>query len=213
MSRFSSPLAGAALLLLSATALAGRPMLVDDAGVNDPGAAHVEAWWERAPGNARQWTVAPAWSPVAGLELGAALVRNPGQDQSLARLQLKWQIGAAQGAACQQALTLGTRRQRHLPGTTPWLTGILSCAAGPGTLHLNLGASRNLDRWGGNLGVAWEQDLGWATGHAEWLAARGTRPIVNLGLRRDVEPQLQLDGSIGRSGRQTLLSLGLKRQF
>ena len=38
----------------------------------------------------------------------------------------------------------------HLLGITSWLTGILSCAAGPGTLHLNLGASRNLDRWGGN---------------------------------------------------------------
>lgn len=57
------------LLVLSAAALplvarAGRPIMVDDAGVNDAGAGHLEIWFERGPGGHRAWTAAPAYAPM-----------------------------------------------------------------------------------------------------------------------------------------------------
>lgn len=59
------------LLVLSAAALplvahAGRPMMVDDAGVNHAGAGHLETWFERGPGGHRAWTAAPAYAPHRG---------------------------------------------------------------------------------------------------------------------------------------------------
>ena len=136
------------------------------------------------------------------------------QQQTLARLQAKWSLRPPSEQRCGQAALLGLDQPRPEGGTTPWLNGVVSCPFGAGTLHLNLGASRPRgERVAPAVGAAWERELGFATGHVEWLAARGSRPIVNLGLRRAVTPGLQLDGSVGRSGGRTLFSAGLKQQF
>ncbi|MFT4194754.1 hypothetical protein [Ottowia sp.] len=199
--------------LFGLPAQAGRPMLVEDAGVEEPGAGHVEAWFERAPGQARNWTVAPAYAPVPGLELGAALARDTHGRQTVRQLQLKWQPGVSAEGRCQHALVAGFARPLR-GGNAPWLNGAVSCRIGPGVLHLNLGAAKPAGgQPGATAGVAWEQDLGFATGHAEWLVARRARPVFNLGLRREIVRGLQIDGSLGRCEGRALFSAGLTLSF
>jgi hypothetical protein len=72
---------GSCLLILTwGHAHAGRPLSVEDANVNETGQGHVETWWAHSSAGSRAWTVAPAWSPVDGMELTAAFSReNPGQ--------------------------------------------------------------------------------------------------------------------------------------
>lgn len=208
-------LGSAALLLAAASAWAGRPQLVDDAGTNDAGHGHVESWFERAPDGGRVWTVAPAYAPIARLELTATLARDVHAHHNQSRWQAKWQFTAPVENRCHHAAVLGAAHEQHRAGWAPWLTGIMSCPlAGAGLLHLNLGAMRPPGGPGAPFaGVAWERQLGMVTGHLEWLVARGAKPVFNLGLRREIGAGLQLDGSIGRSGGQTLWSLGLKQQF
>lgn len=203
-----------ALALLPALSQAGRPLMVDDTGVNAAGAGHLETWFERGPGGQRAWTAAPAYAPVEGLELGAAVSRNLGERRNSLRLQGKWQFSRPADDRCQHAGVLGLAREWPSADRTPWVNLIMSCPARPGTVHLNLGASKPThQRAAAFLGVAWEQELGWATGHLEWIATQRAKPVFNLGLRREVARGLQLDGSLGRSAGQTLFSLGLKQQF
>ena len=68
-------LSAAFLLLLgtcSSAVWSGRPLTVDDANVNEPGHAQLEAWVARA-GGSTVYNVAPAYAPVDGLEIGALL--------------------------------------------------------------------------------------------------------------------------------------------
>ena len=67
-------LTGAFSAILSANTWAGRPLDVDDAGVNAKGHGHVELWQTRAADGTRNWTIAPAFAPIEGFEV--AYVRN-----------------------------------------------------------------------------------------------------------------------------------------
>lgn len=157
------------LAVLAATpALAGRPLTVDDASVNDAGAGHVEAWYARQPGRLHTWTVAPAYAPVNGLELGAAFTRDRTTPQSSAAVQAKWRITPVQDDGC------------------------------------NAGAV---------LGVAHEREFGAITAHVEAFGQRLAKPTFQIGARKDIAKGLQLDGTLGRSNRETLVSVGLKVGF
>jgi hypothetical protein len=204
----------AALLLHTASAHAGRPLAVDDANVNEAGAGHLEAWYARQAGDARLWTVAPAYAPWQGIELGAAWARERGSGLSTSSLQSKIQLSAPSEGRWHHAMVLGLAHTRDQRGSTRYATLIASREFAPGSLHINLGASRAP---GGPtlpaLGLAWEQVFGPVTGHLEWLGQRQSKPLFGLGLRRELVKDLQLDGSLGRSGGSTLYSLGLKLQF
>lgn len=204
----------AALLLNPAPGQAGRPLTVDEAHVNEVGAGHLEAWYSRQPGDARLWTVAPAYAPWQGIELGAAWARERGSALSSTSLQSKIQLGTPQEGRWHHAAVLGLAQARFQNGATRYATLIASREFAAGALHINLGASRTP---GGPtlpaLGLAWEQALGAATGHLEWLGQRRSKPQFGLGLRREVFKGLQFDGSLGRSDGSTLYSLGLKLQF
>jgi hypothetical protein len=215
-SYFSGRLAGLALVSLLALPLAhaGRPMLVEDAGVDDTGTGHVEAWYERTPDLGRTWTVSPAYGVIEGMEVSAALARDVHNHQTLTRAQLKWQLNRAPEGECQWTTALGLGHAQHESGASTWLNGVGSCPIGPGTLHMNLGVAKSPHESGAPFtGAAWEQDLGWVTGHVEWVAARRTKPIFNLGLKREVIKNLQIDGSIGRTGGHTIFSVGTRWQF
>lgn len=194
--------------------LAGRPLNVDDASVNEPGAGQIETWYAKQPGGARVVTVAPAWSPLDGLEIGAALARDTAQAITSSSVQAKFRITPSREGGCNLGAVLGAAHEAGQRGAAPWVTGLLTCNIRPGALHLNLGASRAP---GGptlpGLGLAWEQDLGGATGHVEWQAQRQTRPTLGLGLRKEVFRNFQIDGSFGRQGGGTLFSLGVTLQF
>jgi len=117
-------------------------MLVEDAGVDDTGTGHVEAWYERTPDLGRTWTVSPAYGVIEGMEVSAALARDVHNHQTLTRAQLKWQLNRAPEGECQWTTALGLGHAQHESGASTWLNGVGSCPIGPGTLHMNLGLAK-----------------------------------------------------------------------
>ena len=201
-------------LMLDAPAFAGRPLTVDDASVDEAGAGHVEAWYARQPGRAHTWTVAPAYAPVDGLELGAAISRDRTADATTGAVQAKWRITPSQESGCNAGAVLGVAHTRGAGGNTPYLNGLATCNSSWGASHFNLGAVRapggsTLGTWG----IAHEREFGQVTAHVEAFGQRLSKPTVQVGARMEVVKGLQIDGTVGRSNRETLVSLGLKQSF
>lgn len=204
-----------ALLAASGTAQAGRPLTVDDANVNDTGKGHVEAWYARQAGKAKTWTVSPAYAPVDGLEIGAALSRDTTARETSTALQLKWRITPSQDNGCNFGAVGGVAHTRG-SGNAPYVNALATCNGAFGAVHLNLGAVRPSGGPStGTWGVAYERALGAVTAHAEWFGQRHGRPTFQVGLRTEIAPDWQLDGTVGRDrgARETVFSLGLKRSF
>ena len=93
------------LLLVAATAaalpaLAGRPLTVDDANVNDPGAGHVEIWSARLGDKSRGWTVAPAYGLMDGVEVGAAFTRDATNKTRQTAVQAKFRFTPSSKDGC-----------------------------------------------------------------------------------------------------------------
>lgn len=205
-------LAGGLLACLSAQA--GRPLTVDDANTDDAGTGHVEGWYARQPGRAHTWTVAPAYAPVDGLELGASVTRDRTTATTSRALQAKWRITPSREAGCNTATVLGATQTHGQGGTTPYLNGLLSCNSTWGATHVNLGGQRpsggpGVAAWG----LAHERTFGAATLHVEAFGQRLAKPTFQVGARTLLTKQLQLDATVGRSNRETLLSVGLKQPF
>lgn len=207
-------LTAATALCLALPAHAGRPLSVDDAGVNAAGNGHIEAWWEGARGQRGTAYVAPAYAPVEGLELGALLARDIGERSTLQGLQAKWQWSSSQTEGCNAASSAGVVRRHGSSGNTLALNAIGSCAADWGNVHANLGAQRAPDQsWRPTWGLALEKAWGAVTAHAEAFGERHSAPTFQIGARWEWAPQWQIDGTLGRQSGRTLLSLGLKRGF
>lgn len=189
-------------------------MAVDDADVDDAGSGHVEAWYARQPGRAHTWTIAPAYAPIEGLEIGAAITRDRTAASTSQSLQAKWRISPSREEGCNSAAVFGVLQVRGQSGTTPYVNGLLSCHSAWGATHLNLGGQRQSGGPGvATWGLAHERELGRATLHVEAFGQRLAKPVFQIGARTDVLPRLQLDASLGRSNRETLLSLGLRQSF
>lgn len=194
-------------------AQAGRPLVVDDANVNEPGSGQFETWLAWGS-DSRLFHVAPAYAPAAGLELGALLARDGMASQTLVALQAKWRITPSQADGCNLGLVAGAARASADGGAVS-LNGLATCNAGRlGSFHVNMGANQPrhapaVPTWG----LAYEREIGRVTPHIEWFGARHARPTLQAGLRGQVAPQVQLDGSIGRSGDQTTFTAGLKYTF
>lgn len=194
------------LALITATpALAGRPLTVDDASVNDAGNGHVETWYARQGGRLHTWTVAPAYAPIDGLELGASFTRDRTTPQSSEAVQAKWRITPVQEAGCNAGAVLGVGHARGA-GRTPYVNGLFTCNSRWGATHFNLGANRTsgnptLGTWG----LAHEHMFGAVTAHVEAFGQRLSKPAFQVGARVDV--------ARGRSDRDTLVSVGLKLSF
>jgi hypothetical protein len=201
-------------LLTSTACLAGRPLTVDDANVNDTGAGHVETWVARQSGGNRTWTVAPAYAVADGIELGAAWTRDTTQGISTTAVQAKFRLTPAQRDACNLGAVVGAARSDDGSGTTPYVNALANCNSDAGALHLNLGANRpsgskTLRTWG----LAVEREVGSLTAHAEYFGQEKSAPTLQFGLRTELVKDVQIDGTVGRSSGDTLLSVGLKFQF
>lgn len=205
-----------ALLMLlgsSSAAMAGRPLTVDDAGVNDAGHGHVEAWVARAD-HATTTTVSPAYAFRDGMEIAAALSRTPSASETASAVQLKWRITPSQDKGCNVGVAAGVS---HVTGggTTPHVNGLFTCNHPDwGALHLNAGGFKPRDAstlatWG----VAVERPWSGVTLNLEAFGAQHEKPTVAFGLRSQVTEALQLDGSVGRKDGRSLASVGLKVQF
>ena len=200
--------------MLATPAYAGRPLTVDDASVDEAGAGHVEAWYARQPGRAHTWTVAPAYSPIDGLELGAAIARDRTADATTGAVQAKWRITPSQESGCNAGAVLGIAHMRGAGGNMRHLNGLFTCNSSWGASHFNLGAVRipgapTLGTWG----IAHEHGFGQVTAHVEAFGQRLSKPAFQVGARTEVAKGLQIDGTVGRSNRETLVSLGLKQSF
>jgi hypothetical protein len=182
--------------------------------VSDVGHGHVELWVAKAAG-AKVFNAAPAYAPIEGLELAALLARDTEASASLRGLQTKWLITPSQQNGCNAGAVIGWLNVAGTPNTAS-LNGLFTCnRAQHGSIHLNLGLSKARSAAGNvNWGVAYEKpfDNG-LTPNIEWFGGQRAKPTVQAGLRGNIAPNLQLDGSIGRRDRVTLYTLGTKLQF
>lgn len=199
--------------LLCSSAIAGRPLAVDDAGVDPTGTGQIEAWLAQAPG-ARVYSIAPTYAPLDGLELGALLARDQRASVTLSALQAKWLITPSRETGCNVGAVAGLGRATGSPNST-YLNGLFTCNHPDlGSTHLNLGVTK-LRHAGSRLdwGVAYEKPVGSVTPSIEWFGSERAKPTVQVGLRGDIAKGVQLDGSIGRSAGAMLYTLGTKLLF
>ena len=209
-----------ALILLCMTqhaAWAGRPLIVDDAGVNETGAGQIETWIANdGNGNGSSvYYLAPTYSPRDGIEIGALLSRNAAENTNLKGLQLKWRITPDHNDGCNLATSVGIQSNTAESGHTDYANGIVSCAgAAVGKLHFNMGAQRRpISSTKATWGIALEREMGAVTGHVEGFGEGGTQPTWQVGARTDIAKNLQLDSTVGRSPGGPVYSVGLKIQF
>jgi hypothetical protein len=204
----------ATLLCWAGPSLAGRPLSVDDANVNEVGAGHVEAWYARQSGDTNVWTVAPAYGIAKGVEIGAAVARDATNDASTNTLQAKFQLTSSLKDGCNLGASVGASQTNNGLGNTVFVNGLVTCNTGYGSVHVNLGSNRppqgpSLGTWG----VALERELGPFTAHGEVFGQEKDSPTVQVGLRTEVVKNITLDGTAGRANGESVLSLGLKFQF
>ncbi|WCM92101.1 hypothetical protein M5C99_17300 [Acidovorax sp. NCPPB 2350] len=209
----------AALAAVAASTLpvhAGRPLSVDDAGVNAPGEGHVELWWEGVHHQRGAVYAAPAYAPRAlpGLEVGALLARDLHGHTTLSGMLAKWQWTPAPEHGCHAASSAGLTHAYRETGSTLALTMLGTCIAPWGALHANLGAQHTPGRqWLPAWGAALESTWGAVTAHIEAFGQRGSPPTFQTGALWEWTPGWQLDGIVGRRKGETLLSLGVKHSF
>jgi hypothetical protein len=193
---------------------AGRPLTVDDANVNDVGEGHVEGWWTRGPSGTRSWTVAPAYSPIQNVELGAGMARDPKTGLETVNVQAKFRITPSQENGCNAGAVVGSARTTG-EVSKGYVNALFSCNhARLGSLHTNLGmfgvsSSQRIGTWG----LAWERAYGDITAHMEVYGQQHDKPTWATGLRTNILPKLQLDGSVGRQAGHNLLTIGTKWMF
>lgn len=208
----------ATLGLQASLAMAGRPLVIDDANTNDKGKGHVEAWVTRADG-ATLFSLAPAYAVAEGLEIGGLLARESGSGGlRVSAAQVKWRITPSNEKGCNFAAVLGATRASAggASSNASYLNGLATCNRGSaGSYHANLGVTK-ANGGGGSAttwGIAYERGFGNVTPHIEWFGAEGSKPTLQVGLRGQLTDTLQLDGSLGHTDGVTIYTLGVKFTF
>jgi hypothetical protein len=202
-----------ALLACITAAHAGRPLLVDDANVNEKGTGHVEAWFEKSSFD-KSLTIAPTYAIIKDLELSLAYNRDLPYTATITAVGAKYQLTKPQKDGCHAAASVGFARTTGNNGMGFNL--IATCNYGGPDIHLNLGAAREsgLGRNTRTLGLAAEQVYGSYIAHAEALAQQHVKPIFQIGARREkFYKNWQLDGTLGVQGGHALFSVGTKYPF
>ena len=205
---------GFACTLLSTAVWAGRPLSVDDADVNEVGHGHVEIWFERTLGPSRSLIVAPAYSPVEGVEIAAAVARDTTAPNTSMAIQAKWRITPVQVEACNFGASASLAKTRGESGNSTAVTGLMTCNVPIGAVNVNVGALRaagesTVATWGLSL----SHEFGGVTGHVEAFGQQQGKSTFQVGARYDIAKNIQLDGTVGRSDGQTLYSAGMKFGF
>ena len=218
--KFASSVIRPAVFVLSwlaaGTSLAGRPLAVDDANVNDVGAGHVEAYYQRLPGNVNAWTVSPAYGLVEGVEIAAAFNRDTSAEVNTTSIQVKLRLTESKKTGCNLATSLGFAQTNGAgAGSSSFVNGLMTCNMDEsGAVHLNLGlVNPPSGPATGVWGLAYEREFGAFTGHVEVFGAENALPTVQVGLRTMLTKRLQLDGSLGRTNDEAVYSMGFKFLF
>ncbi|MEQ1596672.1 MAG: hypothetical protein ABL985_16395 [Casimicrobium sp.] len=203
-----------AAVLFGTHAWAGRPLTVDDAGMNDKGNGHVELWYAADNRGFRQFNIAPAYAAFETIELGAIVSRESSGASTAYAVQAKLIITPSKKDGCNLGASAGIGWERHVSGNSPFANALATCNFEAGSVHVNAGVVRPAgDSTRGTWGVAFEREVGAATAHIEAFGERGSKATTQVGLRGDIAPKVQLDGTVGRRGSDTLYSLGLKLSF
>ena len=209
---FTNPLCVLLICIFPAVALAGRPLLIDDAATNAAGHGHIESWHDTED---RTFNVAPAFAPIDGLELGAAIAKSNSSGETSYSLQVKKLFTSPQDNGCNTGGTLGRTSVQSDNAYTLYGWGILSCQSPQwGTVHLNVGLIKERDFTSKQLaGVAFEYPLANFTPHAEWTRLEGEKNITAIGARTELLKDIQLDGSYRVQDKTNYWTLGVKWQF
>ena len=200
-------------LTLGAPAQAGRPLTVDDANVAEAGTGHVEAWYARRPDRADTWTVAPAYVPVDGLELGARILSDRTADETTGSVQAKWRITPSLESGCNAGAVLGVARRSGAGGNTPFVNGLFTCNGAWGATHFNLGAAREpgeptLGIWGVAMNASSARSPPMSRPSASASPNPSSTSARELRWPKDCRSTAPWDAAT-----TTLFSLGLKQLF
>jgi len=209
---FTNPLSVLLICIFPAIAVAGRPLLIDDAATNAAGHGHIESWYDTEE---RTFNVAPAFAPIDGLELGAVIAKSNSSGETSYSLQVKKLFTSPQENGCNTGGTLGRTSVQNDNGYTLYGWGIVSCQSPQwGSVHLNLGWIK--ERYGSSqqlTGLAFEYPLENFTPNAEWLRIEGEKNTMAIGARTELFKDVQLDGSYRVQDKQNYWTLGIKWQF
>ncbi len=216
--------------LLLRSALAERPMAVDDAGTLERGGAKLEFGWSKDD-RVRGWDVAAGFGPIDNVELEVAFERTRDHDTSPrtrfsgAGFAAKWvPLQAETGLSVGLKLELGrVRVDDRIDGKetarSRGLIGLASWAFESGQIvHLNLG--RESERFEGETesvnvwGLGFEQPLAEAVQLTlEIFGAEHSRPDRQLGLRWEVSDGLKLSVAAGRGNSRGFANAGIAWEF
>jgi len=208
----TKPLYVVLICIFPAGAGAGRPLLVDDAATNEAGHGHVESWYDT---DGRTFNVAPAFAPIADLELGAAYAKSNASGETTYSFQVKKLFTSPQDNGCNTGATLGRSSVQNDNAYTVYGWGILSCHSPQwGAVHVNLGLVKERDVSSKQLtGLAYEYPLENFTPHAEWIRQEGEKAVTAIGARTELLKDVQLDGSYRVQDKKNYWTLGVKFQF
>jgi hypothetical protein len=203
-------------LTLVGSALAGRPLTVDDAGTNAAGEGHVEVWMTRAD-EARSTNISPAYALRDGFEFSALFSRESPHKITTTALQAKFLFSPSKEEGCNFGAGVGVARAKAAGDREEagFVNGIATCNGTLlGNVHVNLGYSKPSSASGvKSWGVALERPMGAVTPHIEYFGVEHAKPVLQLGLRGDILGNLQLDGTVARSEGITSWSVGVKTGF
>jgi len=200
------------LMQTSTLALAGRPLLVDDANTNEVSHGHIEAWYDNKD---KSFTAAPVYAPVEGLELGAILSNSNSTNENTYSFQFKKLFTAAQENGCNAAATFGRSAAQNNSNHTLYGWGILTCNSKDwGSAHLNLGLTKESTQSSNQLyGIAFEYPIEGVVPHIEWLHQDNEKDVAAIGIRTELIKNLQIDGSYRIQDGESYYTVGMKYQF
>ena len=202
------------LCFLHVPAHAGRPLHVEDAGINEKGHGHIETWYYQCAEKTDSWHVSPAFAPTDWLEVAGLFTKNNSDNFYQKGLQAKVLLTPSRESGCNFGAIGGFLHTHGESHRDTWVTGIASCnSVSYGSVHINVGSVSLVDNSPLSWGAAYEKPVGPVTASIEYFGQRYSKSTIQAGLRGYVHPRLQLDGSIGRQGRGTILSIGIKIQL
>lgn len=215
------------LSTLASSALAERPMTVDDAGTLARGDAKLELGWSKDD-KTRGFEGAVGYGPIENVEVELAFGRSrdhaaePTDTIRAVGAALKWvplqsDNGLSAGLKVEYAHENAHQSTDARIGA---INGLLSWnfAIGP-RLHVNLGhewvewvgdADEDVNTWGVGLDVPVSDKLSFI---AETFGAEGSVPDRQIGLRYEIADGLKLSGAVGRGNDRTLANLGMAWEF
>lgn len=194
-------------LFLPASAWAGRPFFIDDAGLTESRSCQLEAWWQSSH-EAHEWWALPACNPFGNFELTAGIttLQTDGADRVQSYLvQGKTLVRALENGSYGFGVAFGVTRPDRSPGGTDYayMPFSLMSDAGATVGHFNLGWLRdraddsNRTTWGLGVEHAWTRRI--AT-FGEVFGDDTTDPTLHVGFSFGLVPErIQLDTTYGHS--------------